>query len=79
MGAKRAVPYITKHPKTGNLIYRRRIPAGLRDHTPRKSSEFIRSLGAESLFAPGATERLKAAELEYSSIIATARAKVATL
>jgi integrase len=73
MGARRAVPYVHKHPKTGHLNYRRRIPASLRPFILRTPSEFVRTLAAHSINSPGAFERLKAAEHEYESMIAKAR------
>lgn len=78
MGAKRAVPYIHKHPKTGHLNYRRRIPASLRPFVPGRLSEFVRTLGAHSISAPGALERCKAAENEYEVMIAKAHKAAVT-
>ncbi len=73
MGARRAVPYVHKHPKTGHLNYRRRIPTDLRAFVPGRIGEFVRTLGAHSIAAPGAFDRLKAAEHEYAVLIAKAR------
>jgi len=73
VGARRAVPYVHKHPKTGHLNYRRRVPNDLREFVPGKVGEFVRTLGAHSIAAPGAFERLKAAQHEYDLMIAKAR------
>jgi hypothetical protein len=73
MGARRAVPYIHPHPTTGHLNYRRRVPEGVRPFIPGKPREFVRTLAARTITAPGATERLKAAEYEYELMIAKAR------
>ena len=73
MGARRAVPYVHKHPTTGHLNYRRRIPTGLRAFVPGKLGEFVRTLGAHDIAAPGAFDRLKAAQHEYDVMIAKAR------
>jgi hypothetical protein len=73
MGARRAVPYVHRHPKTGHLNFRRRVPAGLRAFIPGRPSEFVRTLAAHSIAAPGALDRLKAAQNEYETMIAKAR------
>jgi hypothetical protein len=73
MGAKRAVPYIHRHPKTGHLNYRRRIPATVRPFIKGQPREFVRTLAAHSITDPGAVDRQRAAELEYDVMIAKAR------
>lgn len=73
MGAKRAVPYVHRHPRTGHLNYRRRIPANLRPYIPGKPTEFVRTLAAHSITAPGASERQKAAEHEFEVMLVKAR------
>lgn len=78
MGARRAVPYVHKHPKTGHLNYRRRVPNDLRAFVPGKVGEFVRTLGAHSIASPGAFDRLKAAENEFDVMIAKARKASAT-
>lgn len=78
MGARRAVPYVHKHPKTGHLNYRRRVPNDLRAFVPGKVGEFVRTLGAHSIAAPGAFDRLKAAEHEYDVMISKARKAAVT-
>lgn len=73
MGVRRAVPYIHRHPKTGHLNYRRRIPASVRTFIPGTPREFVRTLSARSITEPGALERQKAAEHEYEVMVAKAR------
>lgn len=78
MGARRAVPYIHCHPKTKILAYRRRIPNDARPFVADHPREFVRSLGARKITAPGLTERIKAAEAEYDLLVAKARTAAAT-
>lgn len=73
MGARRAVPYVHKHPKTGHLNYRRRTPAALRPYIPGNLTEFVRTLAAHSITSAGALERFKAADHEYEVMLAKAR------
>jgi integrase len=67
------VPYVLKHPKTGHLNYRRRIPADLKPFVPGSPSEFVRTLGSHNISSPGAVERFRAAHTEYQAMIAKAR------
>ena len=73
MGARRSVPYVHRHPTTGHLNYRRRIPASLKPYVPGKVSEFVRTLSAHSITDPGALDRFKAAASAYDAMIAKAR------
>ena len=73
MGARRAVPYVPMHPKAGHMNYRKRIPTSLRAFGPGRLGEFVWTIGAHDTAAPGAFDRLKAAQHEYDVMIAKAR------
>jgi integrase len=67
------VRYLHRHPKTGTLTYRRRVPATLRPHVAGEAGEFVRTLAAREITAPGALDRFKAADREYEAMVARAR------
>lgn len=73
MGSKAAVPYVHRHPKTGHLNYRRRLPEALRSFIPGNPREFVRTLAAHEIGDPGFTERHQAAAIEYDLILARAQ------
>lgn len=72
-----AVQHVTKHPKTGRLIYRRQFPKNLRHLIPNGTQGVKRSLGGTSISAPGVAQKLADARAEWEHKVAQAR-KVAS-
>jgi integrase len=65
------VRYLKEHPKTGELIYRRAIPAELRAFTDR--TQVRRFLGAKSTESREASRRLTEAREEYEEVVRRAQ------
>ena len=65
--------YLSRHPKSGVLRYRRAFqPESLRAFIPRSPVQFTRSLRVRSITEPSAQQRFNAAAAEYEKIVKAA-------